>query len=94
MILFEAMSAGVPVVTTRVGGVPDVVTDREAILVPSEQPEALANGIRRVLEDLTEARSRAQRAECRLREEFTEEGWLDAYEDLYRTVVANSRGVK
>ena len=92
MVLFEAMDAGVAVVTTRVGGVPDVVREQEAILVPSEDPEALAGGIRRVLDNPTDALQRAQRARCRLRQEFTPERWLDAYEDLYRTVIASSGG--
>ena len=93
MILFEAMDAEVPVVTTRVGGVPDVVSEEEAILVPSEDPEALAHSIRRVLDNPTEASQRSKRAGCRLRQNFTSETWLDAYEDLYRTLVAGSRGL-
>ena len=55
MILFEAMGAEVPVVTTRVGGVPEVVTEQEAILVPSEDAGALARGIREVLDSPSDA---------------------------------------
>ncbi len=88
MILFEAMDAGVPVVTTRVGGVPDVVTEREAILVPSENPEELAGAIRKVLDDPAVAHGMAERAQRRLRREFTQEAWLDAYEEVYRSVTA------
>ncbi|MEE8368011.1 MAG: glycosyltransferase, partial [Thermoanaerobaculia bacterium] len=91
MILFEAMDAEVPVVTTEVGGVPDVVTEQEAILVPSEDPEALARGIRRVLDTPADARQRAKRAGYRLRREFTPERWLDAYENLYHDVIASRR---
>ena len=93
MILFEAMDAEVPVVTTRVGGVPDVVTEQEAILVPSEEPEALARGIRQVLDNLSDAGRRAQRAKRRLRQKFSPERWLDAYEHLYRTLIRSSRGL-
>ena len=93
MILFEAMDAEVPVVTTRVGGVPDVVTGQEAILVPSEDVEALARGIRRVLDNPADAGQRAQRAGRRLRQNFSPERWLDRYEDLYRSVCANRRGL-
>lgn len=93
MVLFEAMDAEVPVVTTRVGGVPDVVSNEEAILVPSEDPQALARAIRRVLDNPIEAGQRAGRAQCRLRQEFTPERWLEAYEDLYRTVVTSKRAL-
>ncbi len=93
MILFEAMDAEVPVVATRVGGVPDVVTEQEAILVPSEDAEALAHGIRQVLHNPTDASQRAQGARLVLRQKFAPERWLDAYEDLYRAVMAGRRGL-
>ena len=93
MVLFEAMDAEVPVVTTRVGGVPDVVTGQEAILVPSEDVEALARGIRRVLDNPADAGQRAQRAGRRLRQNFSPERWLDRYEDLYRSVCKSGRGL-
>ena len=48
----EALSVGVPVVATAVGGVPEVVHDGEnGLLVPPGDPEALAAAMRRVLEE-------------------------------------------
>jgi glycosyltransferase involved in cell wall biosynthesis len=48
----EALSVGVPVVATRVGGVPEVVHDGEnGLLASPGQPEALAGAIRRILEE-------------------------------------------
>jgi glycosyltransferase involved in cell wall biosynthesis len=48
----EALSVGVPVVATAVGGVPEVVLDGEnGLLVPPGDQEALAAAIRRVLEE-------------------------------------------
>lgn len=48
----EALSVGVPMVATAVGGVPEVVHDGEnGLLVPPGDPEALAAAIRRVLEE-------------------------------------------
>ena len=45
--LLEAMSTGLPIVATRVGGVPEVVGRREGILVAPGSSEALAGGLRR-----------------------------------------------
>jgi len=51
-VLFEAMSQGVPVVATRVGGIPGAVKDNvEAVLVEPRSSEALVQGIKRVIED-------------------------------------------
>ena len=48
----EALSVGVPVVATAVGGVPEVVHDGEnGLLVPPGRPDELAAAIRRVLEE-------------------------------------------
>ena len=47
MALLEAMALGVPIVASRVGGIPEILEDsREAVLVPAKDPEALARAIR------------------------------------------------
>ena len=87
MVLFEAMAAGVPIVASAVGGVPDVVSAAEAILVPTEDPRAIADAIRDVLRDPASARERAGAARRRLEREFTARPWLERYEALYRALV-------
>lgn len=82
--LLEAMAAGVPVVATSVGGIPDVVTPAEALLVPPEDAGALANAIAAVRQDPAAATVRARAARARLAEAFAVEPWLSAYEDVYR----------
>lgn len=48
----EAMAAGLPVVATRVGGVPEVVVDGETgILVAPRDPRLLAKAIERLVDD-------------------------------------------
>jgi glycosyltransferase involved in cell wall biosynthesis len=50
LVVQEAMRAGVPVVATKVGGLPELVGDA-AILVPPNDAPALARDIRRILTD-------------------------------------------
>lgn len=84
--LFEAMEAGAPVVATAVGGVPDVVSPAEALLVPAEDPARLAEALRGVRSDPAAAAARARAAGSRLREAFGADPWLDRYEEIYRQV--------
>jgi glycosyltransferase involved in cell wall biosynthesis len=86
MVLFEAIAAGVPVVATRVGGVPDIVSSSEAALVPAEDPVALAAGIRAVYRDPAAAHARAAAARARLEREHSVAAWLSRYEEIYRLV--------
>ena len=50
LFLLEAMAMGKPVVASRVGGIPEVVEDgRTGVLVPSEDPDALARAVASLL---------------------------------------------
>ena len=52
IVLVQAMSAGLPVVATRIGGIPSIVDDGETgLLVPPDSPEALACAIARLARD-------------------------------------------
>jgi glycosyltransferase involved in cell wall biosynthesis len=86
IVLFEAMAAGVPVVATAVGGVPEVVSPAEAILVPPDDPVRLAAAIRETLDNPAAAQDRVRAARRRLEREFAAQPWLERYENLYRAV--------
>jgi glycosyltransferase involved in cell wall biosynthesis len=89
LVLLEAMAAGVPVVATPVGGVPELVRDGETgLLVPPGDAEALAAAIQRLLDEPDTARRLAANALAQVEERFSEramgERVLAVYEDLRR----------
>lgn len=91
MALLEAIAAGVPVVATAVGGIPDVIGPGEALLVQPDQPTAVAQAIRAIQADPAAAMQRAAAARARLAREFGPEHWLARYEEVYRDVRRTGR---
>jgi glycosyltransferase involved in cell wall biosynthesis len=52
IVLIEAMAMGVPVVASRVGGLPEVVAhEKTGLLAPPEDDQALARALHRILEE-------------------------------------------
>jgi glycosyltransferase involved in cell wall biosynthesis len=83
MVLLEAMAAELPVVATSVGGVPDTISTREALLVPPGRPEAIAEAVQRVWADPASAAWRARAARARVQQEFGVDAWVRNYRSLY-----------
>ena len=83
MVVLEAMAAGVPVVATAVGGVPELIADA-GLLVPSGDVAGLAAAIGRLLSDPEEARRLGAVAAHRLATVYAADRWHQAYAGLYR----------
>lgn len=67
MVLLEAMAMGMPVVAARVGGVPELICDRESgLLVPPENPAALAQGLDTILGNPAFAQKLGESARARV----------------------------
>lgn len=86
--LIEAMAAGLPVVASRVGGIPAIVRHEEnGLLVPPGDGRALSDAMRRILNDRRWADSLAQSASRTIGNEFGVQAMVDAVELLYEGVV-------
>jgi glycosyltransferase involved in cell wall biosynthesis len=55
-VLTEAMASGIPVISSRISGIPELIRDGvNGVLVPPCDPRALADGLHRLLADSSEA---------------------------------------
>jgi glycosyltransferase involved in cell wall biosynthesis len=79
-VVIEAMASGLPVVATRVGGVPEMVDDDTGILVEPHDPQALADGIERALARSFDQAAIASRARERYGSEHIARELAAAYE--------------
>jgi glycosyltransferase involved in cell wall biosynthesis len=87
LAVLEAMGAGLPVVATRVGGVPEAVLDSETgRLVAPGDPEALAAALRGILADRERAAALGAAGHGRARAEFSVEAMLQRYVAIYGEV--------
>ena len=82
--VMEYMAAGKPVVSTRVGGVPELVEDGvHGLLVEPRDPTALAEAVARLLRDPDEASQMGARGRERQQREFSLDAMVGRIEDLY-----------
>jgi glycosyltransferase involved in cell wall biosynthesis len=89
-VLLEAMAAGLPVVATRVGGVPEIVAHEEsALLVDARDPQAFAAAVGRVLTDGELARALAARAGALAATRFSPESYRHSLVEIYRELISS-----
>jgi L-malate glycosyltransferase len=90
--VLESMAAGVPVVATRVGGIPEVIEDGEnGLLVPPSDPAALARAILTVLENDDLARSLGGAGRRCVEQRFSLEMMMRRTEGLYVSMLEKAR---
>jgi glycosyltransferase involved in cell wall biosynthesis len=83
-VMMEAMSLGVPVIATNIGGSPEAVADGiTGFLVPPADPEALADKIELLMNDPKLCERLGQAGPARVVERFSIEEMIQKTEALY-----------
>jgi glycosyltransferase involved in cell wall biosynthesis len=91
--LLEYMAAGRPIVATEVGGNPELVEHGvHALLVPPDDPGALARAIDRLLTDRVLASRLGAAARRRARKRFGREAMVRRFQDFYQGLPRYDRG--
>jgi len=90
MVILEAMMAGLPVVSTRVGGIPDAVGDH-ALLVDPAQPEQLAAAMGQLMNEPAWAKRLGIEGKKYVQQRFGVDRMVDEYVGWYRRVLSAER---
>jgi glycosyltransferase involved in cell wall biosynthesis len=83
LTVLEALGCGVPVIASRVGGIPEQLTEETGVLVEPGDPDALAGAIDALLGDPERRARMGEAAAADARARFSLERQVDAYLDLY-----------
>ncbi|WP_197498665.1 glycosyltransferase family 4 protein [Mycobacterium scrofulaceum] len=90
----QAMACGLPVIASRVGGIPDMVEDgRTALLFPHGDVAACAGHIRRMLDDDAFRTSLERRARAEAEKRFDPKSVAEQTVLAYREVIAQNRQI-
>jgi len=88
LAVLEAMAAGLPVIVSEVGGLPEIVKHGETgLLIPPKDPEALAQSLARVLEEPGLARKLGQKAREHVQEKYSLERMALVVNETYDELV-------
>jgi len=84
----EAFYLNVPVIATNVGGIPELVIDNETgLLVPSENPEKLADAVNELLSDTEKAKKLARNGNDFVKKNMTWDVILPKYIQFYKNLL-------
>jgi glycosyltransferase involved in cell wall biosynthesis len=88
-VVMEAMACGLPVVSTAVGGVTEIVRPEETgLVVPAEDEKALANAVLRLVDDAALREALGAKARESIQRERSLDSLAQHLESLYRHVLA------
>ncbi|MGZ9166334.1 MAG: glycosyltransferase [Anaerolineales bacterium] len=84
--MLRAMSAGVPVLATRVGEAPYILADGRGALVPPGDVETFASEFSRLLENPESLAALGEKGRAYVQEHHSVDAWLDALLEIYTSL--------
>ncbi|MEZ4114027.1 MAG: glycosyltransferase family 4 protein [Candidatus Paceibacterota bacterium] len=90
MVIIEAMSYGVPVVTSSVGGIPEVVDSSVGLLIKKNTPEDFANALESLVLNSEERKQKGINARERIQANFTLEKMLGETFAVYSELMSEN----
>ena len=91
-VLLEAQAAGLPVIASRVGGIPETVGPSAGLLVPPGDPSALADAVVRLLDRPGEWQTMGRSGRSHVEMAYDQEKLLDRLMGIYRRVARDGLG--
>jgi glycosyltransferase involved in cell wall biosynthesis len=91
--LLEAMSSGKTVVTTKVGGIPEIIKDRfNGLIIPDKNSEMLAKAIKELITDKDLSEKLGENARHFIIENYSIEAVNKKWETLYLSILREKKG--
>ena len=88
LTIAEAMAAGIPVISTKAGAIPEIMKDGETgVLVPSEDIEAFRKAIIYALENRDKMQNRAKAAQEKAKKDFSWDSAAKKHIEIYKSLL-------
>jgi glycosyltransferase involved in cell wall biosynthesis len=89
LAVLEAMMAGLPIVATSVGDIPNVVTKETGVVVPPHHPELLADALEDLLKNPQKRHAMGQAGYRRAMNEYSVDAWMKKQLALYHEILVS-----
>jgi len=88
LVLLEAMMAGLPIIATNNGGIPEIIEDgKNGILVPPKDAQAIAENIEKILSSPELRKKMSEKNQEDVRKKFEVKDMVKKTEEVYRSIL-------